>query len=373
MSLSTNPLAKIVTRAVGEIAAAAESNAQPNIGNEQAKKDLDALVAKQSGEYGSGLNQATAKGVLDQATTGMGNIDQTVQSSMGGNSITSLADTTGNFGAARDLAAGAGAGQENISTLASKFTGGSLASGVKSIAGAISKGAGILNDILSLKRGENLPAGGEVFDQQGAAIKLNPGSKDDWRVRISCEWSIFNSKMFNDKLQTTGGVVFPYQPTISLSTRANYNAIDPVHNNYPFQAYKNSQIDDIQISGEFTAENESDAAYWIAATTFFRTVTKMFFGTGPNAGNPPPVCQLNGYGASIFDNVPIIVKSFNVEFPKDVNYIRCNAFDTSTWVPIMSTLTVTVTPLYNRESLRKFSLEEFSRGALKTNSGNGFL
>ena len=371
MSLSNNPLAKIVTKAVGEIAARSETTAQPNINNEQAKKNLDALVARESGEFGSGLNQATADGVLDAATTGMGNIDGTVQSSLSGNTITSLSSTTGNFGAARELATGDS--QETISTLSSKLTGGSLASGIKSIAGAIGKGAGILNDILSLKRGENLPKGGEVFDQQGGTIKLNPGSKDDWRVRISCEWDIFQSKMFNDRLKPTGGVVFPYQPTISLSTRANYNAIEPVHNNYPFQAYKNSQIDDIQISGDFTAENESDAAYWIAATTFFRTVTKMFFGTGPNAGNPPPVCQLNGYGSSIFDNVPIVVKSFNIEFPKDVNYIRCNAFNTSTWVPIMSNLTITVTPLYNRESLRKFSLEEFSRGALKTNSGKGFL
>ena len=89
--------------------------------------------------------------------------------------------------------------------------------------------------------------------------------------------------------------------------------IDPIHSQYPFQAYKSSVVDDIQISGDFSCETETDAAYWIAATTFFKTATKMFFGGGEYAGNPPLVCNLTGYGSSVFDKVPVIIKSFSVD------------------------------------------------------------
>ena len=136
-------------------------------------------------------------------------------------------------------------------------------------------------------------------------------------------------------------------------------------------AYKNSQVDDITIAGDFSAETENDAAYWIAATTFFKTATKMFFGQGPNAGNPPIICNLSGYGASVFNNVPVIVKSFSVELKEDVNYINCNTFGTNTWVPVMSNISIVVQPIYNRERLRKFSLRDYASGKMGT--GVGFI
>jgi hypothetical protein len=172
-------------------------------------------------------------------------------------------------------------------------------------------------------------------------------------------------------LEETGGVVFPVLPNITLSTKANYNTIEPTHNNYPFMAYKNSQVDEINIAGKFIAETEKDASYWIAATTFFRTATKMFYGKGDNAGNPPIICQLSGYGSNIFENIPVVVKSFSLTFPEDVNYIKCTRFGT-TWVPILSTLNVIVQPIYNRESLRQFDLKKYASGKMVI-GGQGYL
>jgi hypothetical protein len=237
-------------------------------------------------------------------------------------------------------------------------------------AGGISAAAGMLNNLLSLKRGVNIPKGAEVFATQGQAIQLQPGSKDDWRVRITCNWNIFNSAMF-DRLKDTGGVVWPYLPNITVSTKAEYNAVNPVHSNYTQYNYKNSVVEDIQISGDFSCETETDAAYWIAATTFFKTATKMFFGQGDNAGNPPIVCNLTGYGASVFDRTPIIIKSFSVDLKDDVNYILCDTYGTRTWVPVLSTISVTVAPVYSREMLRKFDIQDYARGRLAEANGEG--
>jgi hypothetical protein len=365
MALSANPLAQLITSSSQAITQATnEAQARlPQIGDALAKANLDATISRLSGEIGSGLNGLTAgTGTgLDALKNGASNfiagggttlsgLGNTIQSTVAGgiSTLQTVAGSTSNITA-------------DISGTLNKLTGGNLAGGLQGLAGQISSAAGMLNNFLSLKRGANLPSGGELFLKQGSPIQLQPNAKNDWRVRINAQWNIFNSPLFK-LLENTGGVVWPYNPNITVSTKANYTAIDATHSNYQFQAYKNSVVDDIQISGEFSCETETDAAYWIAATTFFKTATKMFFGEGEFAGNPPIVCNLSGYGSSIFDKVPVIVKAFSVELKDDVNYIRCNTFGTNTWVPVLSTISVTVTPVYNRRRLRKFSLQDYSRG-----------
>ncbi len=366
MPLSINPLAKLVASVSQSVSAATNSAGAakvPGIGDAISKAGLDAKINQFSGGVGSGFNGATAniKDLAANATTAMGGIGTAIQSNVSGaiNSLQSVAGSTSNITA-------------DISGALGKLTGGNLAGGLQSLASQISGAAGALNNVLSLFKGAAVPPGGELFAKQGTAIRLAPGSANDWRVRINCAWETFNSPLFKP-LENTGGVVWPYLPTITVSSKANYTSPDNVHSIYPFQAYKNSLIEDIQISGEFTCENELEAAYWIAATTFFKTATKMFFGSGENAGLPPIVCNLTGYGSSVFDKVPVIIKSFSVELKDDVNYIRCNTFETNTWVPVVSTISVTVSPIYNRTRLRQFSLKDYASGKMAGKDGVGYI
>lgn len=382
MSLSVNPISQLVSKIDAETQAAitlAEAAlGEPAIGNQFEKARLDAKMAQLSGDIGSGLNAAGSVGgeLLDKVTTGMGNV---VNNNLDGGSETGMLDsissTVGSFGSVIGNAVGdiTGAIGKDIGSLTSKFTGGSLAGGVENLAGQIAEGAGALNDFLSLKRGANIPKGGELFQSSGEGIQVIPKNGEDWRVRVACDWSLFPGNPQFELLQKSAGVVFPILPEITFSTKANYTQIDPIHNNYPFQAYKNSQVDEIMISGTFICEDETQAAYWIAMTTFFKTMTKMFFGQGANAGAPPPVCRLTGYGASLFDNIPVVVKSFSVDLGSDVNYRRCDAFGTKTWVPITSSVNINVQPVYNRRNLRQFSLTDYAKGNLQTPSGKGYL
>lgn len=251
---------------------------------------------------------------------------------------------------------------------------GNLIGGGTGVSGRITtQPAGQLDDPLSQSRAANLPKNGEQFSKISSEINLEASSPDDWRVRINTNWSLFDENEFFGRLEETGGVVFPFMPEITFSTAANYTNVEPVHSNYAIPVYKNSVVNDITITGEFSAETEIDAEYWIAATTFFKTATKMFTGQSVNAGNPPVICSLSGYGTGIFSNVPVVIKSFEMQLPKDVNYIRyesinwnTGSFDAVTWVPVLSTISITVQPIYNRERLRKFSLQDYARGGLVT-------
>lgn len=361
MPLSINPIAQLVA-GVSESISKATNAAQatiPSEGSILSKANLDNKVGQLSGALGSGLNGLS--GTARSLGSSLPGLDGTITSKVGGalNTLQSVAGSTSNI-------------TSDISGSLNKLTGGNLAGGLQGLATSISSAAGMLNNILSLRRGANIPSGAEAFIKQGTAIKLEPGAKNDWRVRITCQWNIFNSELFK-VLEETGGVVWPYMPNITVSTKADYSAINTLHSNYTNWAYKGSMVDDIQISGEFSCETETDAAYWIAATTFFKTATKMFFGQGEYAGTPPLICNLTGYGSSIFDKVPVIIKSFSVDLKDDVNYVRCNAFNANTWVPILSTISVTVSPIYNRQRLRQFNLQDYAKGKTADSSGVGYI
>jgi hypothetical protein len=110
-------------------------------------------------------------------------------------------------------------------------------------------------------------------------------------------------------------------------------------------------------------------------------MTKMFFGEGENAGSPPPLIKLNGYGDYVFNNVPVAVTQFSVELPKDVDYIPSSFLipdgiqeNGSGYVPVKSVFTVTLLPMYSRESVRKFNLNDFATGKLiSPTNGRGFI
>ena len=257
-------------------------------------------------------------------------------------------------------------------------------------------------------------------------------SDDDWRVRISLadKATIFykasgaNPNNLMAPLVETNGVIFPYTPSIQVSHVANYSPTTPVHSNYSQQFYTNSEVSDITIGGEFTVQGIDEGKYLLAVIYFFRSATKMFFGSGANAGNPPPIVFLDGYGSHYFPHVPCVITNFTHTMPNEVDYIQIpvttttltestappstpmsvvNTLDnqgmeyapqwgskkatadtkfssyksvtTSTRVPAVSTISITLKPIYSRKNLHdNFNLDAFAAGRLiQTATTGGFL
>ena len=225
------------------------------------------------------------------------------------------------------------------------------------------------NALATTFRSNGIPAGAEPSLSTAfvSAQYSSTAASKEWRVRISCDLIVENSNVFTPFINTDFSMVFPYLPQIVMSHTANYQQMDISHVNYPFYAYRNSQVDEIQITGKFTVQNSDEAAYWIASVHFLRTVTKMFFGTGQNLGNPPPICILNGYGDFVYNNVPVIVKNFTVNMPNNVDYIASTAGgpgSSVTYVPTSSEISVTVQPVYSRTQVKSFNLNDFANGEI---------
>tara|TARA_R110001592_G_scaffold179371_1_gene420958 strand:- start:96 stop:941 length:846 start_codon:yes stop_codon:yes gene_type:complete len=224
------------------------------------------------------------------------------------------------------------------------------------------------------------------------------GDKTDWRVRlqIPAGASALQKAILGDgtkdnnellaplRKNDLNGIFWPLTPAVVIQHSANYNPLAQTHSNYPFQAYQNSQVDSLNIIGEFPVQNSDDAKHWVATVNFLRTVTKMFFGKEQDLkGNPPPILHMSGYGDHMFNKVPVIINTFNVELRPGIDYISTKQNpdgystartrermglpeldDSQTWAPTLSNISVLVTPVYSRDSIKNFSLSEFARGEL---------
>ena len=238
----------------------------------------------------------------------------------------------------------------------------------------------------------------------------------DWRVRLQVpdrsplqKFFDFENNPLMKPLAESRGIFWPLTPAVVIQHSANYNALAQTHSNYPFQAYQNSQVDQMNIIGEFPVQNEDDAKHWVATINFLRTATKMFFGTDDGdglKGNPPPIMHLSGYGDNMFNRVPVVINTFNVELRPGIDYISTDQSQSSlgrvsgrkgpsgglfgsvldaerelnrnepiSWAPTLSNVSVLVTPVYSRESIKQFSMKKFVNGELNGRGTNevGFI
>lgn len=200
---------------------------------------------------------------------------------------------------------------------------------------------------------------------------------DDWRVRISVgpESGIFylsNTPGIMAPLVDTNGVIFPYTPQIQVSYQNAYTPVPVTHSINTVQAYQNSDISSISITGVFTAQNYDEAAYVLAALHFFKSASKMFFGSSSNSdrlGSPPPILFLNGFGQHYFPNVPTIMTTFNHSITDDVDFIEAAVGSEVTRVPTSSSFSITLIPQYSRNMIKSFDLDKFAAGELIRNNG----
>ena len=257
-------------------------------------------------------------------------------------------------------------------------------------------GTGIFNRTLGRLLGAGISTDSRIVNAR--AKWSGRSDKKDWRVRLTVpegplrDFFNFDTNPLLRPLAGSNGMFWPLTPTMVIQHSANYNAMDQVHSNYPHQAYQNSQVDSLNIIGEFTVQNSEDAKHFIATVNFLRTATKMFFGQDDGTGlkgNPPPILHLHGYGDHMFNKVPVVLNSFNVELRAGIDYISTKQSDVyrsnitdfdansddQTWAPTLSLISVLVTPIYSRDSVKNFSLKKFARGELNGSSDNevGFI
>lgn len=238
-------------------------------------------------------------------------------------------------------------------------------------------------DIRNIKLNED-PANivHKMSDQENKKQR-NKFPKPDQRVRLIVPRSYLDGKTGGPKepfasqgvLALNSGIIFPYSPTIEVSHSAEYTEANTLHSNYTQYFYKNSKVSEITLKGKFTCQNVFEAKVLLSVIHLSRALTKMRFGNDTFAGAPPPICQLMGYGAYMFDKVPVAVRSFNVSIPNDVDFITINKEENDDYgystVPVLTEMSFELIPMYSKKEMLDGTVD----GWLASNSQrlNGYL
>ncbi len=238
---------------------------------------------------------------------------------------------------------------------------------------------GINTDLRSpLNRSMSFPPGGMPATPKPASVNFKTLTGDiinsDMRVKIRVPQDYYSAPTVAP-IARLQGIIFPYTPSISIESKADYASQTPMHSNFALYFYQRSSVTPINISGKFTVSNETEAKIYVATVHLLRALTKMRSGgfTGdPDSGAPPPVCRLDAYGTFMLQNVPVAISSFKIDLPDNVDYYTMgkgsesgiNRSDISsiyekTAVPIVSTISVTCLPMYSRAEMQKFNVTQW--------------
>ncbi len=178
----------------------------------------------------------------------------------------------------------------------------------------------------------------------------------------------------SDPRSTTKGtmnvITWPSTPKISQTIEVNYQTWELQHTNYQPSAFGNRSTPTVTISGQWFSRDEEEAKRTLNAIHLLRSATSMFYGRADSKkGTPPPIGRLNAFG--LYNNTPVVVKTFQYDFPNDVDYVSVDMFNGRQAVPVLFEMSVSLIIQVNSiEAVKEYSLSKFVSGDLL---GKGYV
>ena len=165
-------------------------------------------------------------------------------------------------------------------------------------------------------------------------------------------------------------LTWPSTPKIAQSIEVNYSTWELQHTNYQPSAFGNRSTPVVTISGPWFSRTAEEAKKTLTAIHLLRSATSMFYGReDKNKGTPPPIGRLNAHG--LYANTPVVVKTFQYDYPNDVDYITVDMFNGKQSVPVLFEMSVSLIVQINAvEAVKEYTLENFYTGKLL---GNGYI
>lgn len=183
-------------------------------------------------------------------------------------------------------------------------------------------------------------------------------------------------------------VTWPATPKITQGIQVNYQTWELQHTNYQPSAFGNRATPEIVIVGPWFSRDAGEAKNTLEAIHTLRTATMMYYGRNDSKrGTPPPIGRFTAHG--LYNRTPVVVKSFQYDFPNDVDYITASgptlpaqgssnnspanaaSANDAQAVPVLFEMSVTLIVQMNPiEVVKNFELDKFKSGALL---GEGYI
>lgn len=172
-------------------------------------------------------------------------------------------------------------------------------------------------------------------------------------------------------LAQTQGLMFPYTPTIAVSQDVTYVDMQMTHSNTDYYSFARSPNTNVTITAKFTVQNQQEGKYVMACLHFLRSVSRMNFGQNDSqAGLPPPILTLTGYGSYMFNKMRCFLKQHSYTLEDTVDYVPVKLDNGTVNLPSMFTVSLSLTSQQTPRAMRQdFTLDKYRSGELLASGG----
>lgn len=160
---------------------------------------------------------------------------------------------------------------------------------------------------------------------------------------------------------TSARLNFPFTPTISIISSANYSEYGLTHANFQQRAFDSHSNMDLNITAPMIVRSEEEAEYVYNAALWIRGMMKMQWLRDNDPGMPPPILRFNAHG--IYENVPCVISDFTWNLDQDIDYVETAS---GMRVPVTNMFVLSLSTTYSPKSIREnFSVRDYLAGNLK--------
>lgn len=174
-------------------------------------------------------------------------------------------------------------------------------------------------------------------------------------------------------------VVFNTMPIIYENNSAAYETLSPAHMIGDFHVFTKSPSRSFEINDlKLVSRNQQEARANIERVFTMKGWTKSYFGdTSGDAstelmnwlGAPPEVLKFSAIG--FFNEIPVVLEKFSVNFPNDVDYIPTASNGEGDPLgnipfPLVTTISFTLLEQHSASEYERFNLHSYRTGTLQS-------
>ena len=156
------------------------------------------------------------------------------------------------------------------------------------------------------------------------------------------------------------------QPVLTESRTARYTTETILHAPEGFNSFEGTDQRSFELTGKFFCRTEKDI---VTNNQVLQVVRSLVMPDYNKTGAPPTPVELHAYGAQNIHALPCLVRSYNMTYPNDVDYVVSDQGETDVTMPIVFDLSISMTEQHSIAQLRKFDLGDFRSGKMV---GQGF-
>lgn len=208
------------------------------------------------------------------------------------------------------------------------------------------------------------------------ATASSSSASNDQRLRLAhlSGYSVAGGSPYagiQQPLSLTSGLMFPYTPTVQFSQDVDYAHLSMVHSNTDYYSFTRSPNTTINVTAKLSVQNQTEGQYVMAAIQFLRTVSKMNFGqSDSNAGLPPPILTVTGYGTYMLNGARVFLKQHSYSFEETMDLVQVQVGSGVVWLPALFTVSLSLVVQQTPRAMRQdFTLDKYRDGSLLASGG----